>query len=180
MVTSEEVLDAVQGLTLATGRLPSILEIAKAVGLTKQGVLHHFPTRAALDAAVTRRALSRVDAAMTKAAADGSPLETYLRLSSPTGGDQVVVLVLMAALRRPDSVAIVRASLRPLVEIERTVSGWQAMIADEVGDPTQAEVVRLVGDGLFSEALLTGTPPSSDRLTRLVAHLRGAPMERHK
>ena len=173
MVTSEEVLDAVQGLTLATGRLPSILEIAKAVGLTKQGVLHHFPTRAALDAAVTRRALSRVDAAMTKAAADGSPLETYLRLSSPTGGDQVVVLVLMAALRR-------RGREELAEEIERTVSGWQAMIADEVGDPTQAEVVRLVGDGLFSEALLTGTPPSPDRLTRLVAHLRGAPMERHK
>ena len=173
MVTSEEVLDAVQGLTLATGRLPSILEIAKAVGLTKQGVLHHFPTRAALDAAVTRRALSRVDAAMTKAAADGSPLETYLRLSSPTGGEQVVVLVLMAALRRRDSEELAE-------EIERTVSGWQAMIADEVGDPTQAEVVRLVGDGLFSEALLTGTPPSPDRLTRLVSHLRGPPMERHK
>lgn len=173
MVTSEEVLDAVQGLTLATGRLPSILEIAKAVGLTKQGVLHHFPTRAALDAAVTRRALSRVDAAMTKAAADGSPLETYLRLSSPTGGEQVVVLVLMAALRRRDSEELAE-------EIERTVSGWEAMIADELGDPMQAEVVRLVGDGLFSEALLTGTPPSPDRLTRLVAHLRGAPMERHK
>lgn len=173
MVTSEEVLDAVQGLTLATGRLPSILEIAKAVGLTKQGVLHHFPTRAALDAAVTRRALSRVDAAMTEAAADGSPLETYLRLSSPTGGEQVVVLVLMAALRRRESEELAE-------EIERTVSRWQAMIADELGDPLQAEVVRLVGDGLFSEALLTGTPPSQDRLTRLVAHLRGAPMERHK
>ena len=173
MVTSEDVLDAVQELTLATGRLPSILEIAKAVGLTKQGVLHHFPTRAALDAAVTRRALFRVDAAMTEAAADGSPLETYLRLSSPTGGDQVVVLVLMAALRRRDSGEIAE-------EIERTVSGWQAMIADELGDPIRAEVVRLVGDGLFSEALLTGVPPSPDRLTRLVAHLRGAPMDRHR
>ena len=72
------------------------------LGLTKQCVLHHFPSRAALDAAVTRRALPRVGAAMAAAAAGGSPLETYLRLSAPTGDDQVVVLVLLAALRRRD------------------------------------------------------------------------------
>ena len=173
MITADAVLDAVQELTTASGRLPSIMEIAKAVGLTKQGVLHHFPTRAALDAAVTRRALSRVDAAMTKAAAHGSPLETYLRLSSPGDGDHVVVLVLMAALRRRDSDALA-------AEIERTVSRWQVMIAEEVGDPTHAEVVRLVADGLFSEALLTGTPPSPERLTRLVAHLRGGSTVRHR
>lgn len=171
MVTAEDVLDAVQELTSATGRLPSILKIAKAVGLTKQGVLHHFPTRAALDAAVTRRALSRVDAAMAEAATTGSPVETYLRLSSPSGGDQVVVVVLMAALRRRDSEELAE-------EIERTVARWQAMIADELGDPLQAEVVRLVGDGLFSEALLTGTPPDPDRLSRLVAHLQGAATDR--
>ena len=171
MATSDDVLDAVQQLTSATGRLPSILEIAKEVGLTKQGVLHHFPTRAALDAAATRRALASVDAAMREAAANGSPLETYLRLSAPTPGDHVVVLVLAAALRR--------GSEELAEEIERTVSRWQAMIADELGDPVRAEVVRLVGDGLFSEALLTGTPPSSGRLARLTAHLRGAPAKRH-
>src|SRR5918993_4339705 len=147
MVSPDDVLDAMQELTAATGRLPSILEVAKAVGLTKQGVLHHFPTRAALDAAVTRRALSRVDAAMRAAAADGSPTEAYLRLSSPESGDRVVVLVLMAGLRRSESEALAN-------EIEQAVARWQAMIADEVADPIRAEVVRLVGDGLFSEALL--------------------------
>lgn len=171
MVTSEDVLDAVQELTLATGRLPSILDVAKTVGLSKQGVLHHFETRAALDAAVTRRAITRVDAAMTDASAGGSPLETYLRLSSPRGGDQVVVLVLMAALQRRDSEELTD-------EVGRSVSRWQAMIAEELGDSMQAEVARLVGDGLFSEALLTGTPPSRERLARLVAHLREGSMGR--
>lgn len=170
MATAEDVLDAVQELTVAHGRLPTILEVARSVGLTKQGVLHHFPTRATLDAAVTRRALSRVDAAMTEAAAHGSPTETYLRLSSPTGGDHAVVLVLMAALRRSDSQDLTD-------DIERAVSAWQAIIADEVGDPVRAEVVRLVGDGLFSEALLSGTAPSPDRLVRLTAHLREAPAD---
>lgn len=48
---------------------------------------------------------------------------------------------------------------------------WEAMIADEVGDPVRAEVVRLVGDGLLAEALLTGTPPAADRVERLIVHL---------
>ena len=171
MATSEDVLDALQEITSTTGKLPSILEIANAVGLTKQGVLHHFPTRAALDAAAIRRAVATVDAAMTQAAENGSPLETYLHLSSPTAGDQVVVFVLTAAAQRRDSGELA-------YEIELAVSGWQRMIADELGDPTQAEVARLVGDGLFSEALLTGTPPSPERLKRLAARLRGAPVKR--
>ena len=172
MTTAEDVLDAVEELTVAHGRLPSLLEVPTSVGLTKQGVLHHFPTRAALDAAVTRRALSRVDAAMMDAAAHGSPTETYLHLSSPTAGDHAVVLVLMAAMRRGDSQGLA-------ADIDQAVSAWQAMIADEVGDPVRAEVVRLVGDGLFSEALVSGSAPSPERLARLTAHLRRAPADTH-
>ena len=170
MTTAEDVLDAVEELTVAHGRLPSLLEVATSVGLTKQGVLHHFPTRAALDAAVTTRALSRVGAAMTDAAAHGSPTKTYLHLSSPTAGDHAVVMVLMAAMRRGDSQGLA-------ADIDQAVSAWQGMIADEVGDPVRAEVVRLVGDGLFSEALVSGTAPSPERLARLTAHLRGAPAD---
>jgi hypothetical protein len=48
------------------------------------------------------------------------------------------------------------------------------MIAEELGDAVRAEVVRLVGDGLFGEALVTGTPPSWERVESLVAHLRAA------
>lgn len=171
MVHRDEVLDAVQDLTLATRRLPTLLEVAKAVGLTKQGVLHHFPTRAALDAAVALRAVARVDSAMSEAAKGGSPVETYLRLSSPSADDQVAVLVLAAALQRVD-----RSDLPS--EVEQSVARWQAMIAEEVGDPVRAEVVRLVGDGLFAEALLSGAAPSPERVDRLVAHLRTDTRER--
>ena len=49
---------------------------------------------------------------------------------------------------------------------------WQSAIEAEVGDPLRAEVVRLVGDGLFVEALL-GNPPARERVDALVTHLLG-------
>lgn len=160
----EQLLDVVQDLILTTGRMPSILEIASQVGLTKQGVLHYFPNRAALDGAVVSRAVSRVDAAMTAAAGTGgSPVATYLRFAEPDDADRAAATVLAAAFRHADR------GLPP--ELERAAARWEGLIADEVGDPVRAEVVRLVGDGLLAEALLTGTPPPADRVERLIAHL---------
>ena len=162
----ERILDAIQDLTSSNGKLPSILEIAHEVGLTKQGVLHYFPTRAALDAAVVLQALAKVDTAMGEAAASGSPTATYLRLSSPDAGDRAALMVLAAAFRG-------RASGLP-PEVGQAIARWEALIAEELGDPVRAEVVRLVGDGLFGEALVTGTPPTAGRIERLVTHLRAA------
>src|SRR3712207_598738 len=168
MEQRERILDAVHDLTVVTRRLPSILEVASEVGLTKQGVLHYFPTRAALDAAVVSRALTKVDDAMTEAAAGGSPAATYLGLSSPDEGDRAAVMVLAAALRRGGD------GLPP--EVGQAVVRWERLIAEELGDPVRAEVVRLVGDGLFGEALIAGTPPAAERVERLVAHLRAGPL----
>ena len=165
----ERVLDVVQDLTLETGRMPSILEIASRLGLTKQGVLHYFPNRAALDAAVVTRAVTRVDDAMTVAAATGgSPVATYLRFSTPDDSDRAAAMVLAAAFRKDER------GVRP--ELERAAVRWEALIADEVGDPVRAEVVRLVGDSLFAEALLTGIVPAAERVERLISHLSASVM----
>ncbi len=168
MEQRERILNAIQALAVANRKLPSILEVAEEVGLTKQGILHYFPSRRALDAAVILRALSKVDDAMMEAAAAGSPAATYLRLSSPDEEDQAAVMVLVAALRREET------GLPP--EVGQAVTRWQGMIAEELGDPVRAEVVRLVGDGLFGEALITAVPPAAERVERLVAHLCTAPV----
>ena len=165
----ERILEAVGELTTARGRLPSILEVAKQVGLTKQGVLHYFPSRAALDAAVLDRAVARIDTAMTEAASaeGGSPTATYLGLSSPGDGDYAATAVVLAA-----------ASSGLPTAVQDAVHRWEALITKEVGDPVRAEIVRLAGDGLFAEALVTGVPPATERVERLVTHLRGTPRGR--
>lgn len=165
------ILDAVGALTTARRRLPSILEVAAEVGLTKQGVLHYFPTRAALDAAVVARAVDRVDAAMQEAAVGGSPVTTYLRLSAPDDADRAAAAVVLAAATQ-----LPEGGAPP--GLHEAVQRWEACIAREVGDAVHAEVVRLVGDGLFSESLVTGVPPAAERVDRLIAHLIGNPGRR--
>jgi AcrR family transcriptional regulator len=167
MVQPSDILDAVERLTLENGRLPSLLAVSRATGLTKQGVLHHFPTRSALDRAVTLRAIEQVDTAMRSASADGSPVETYLRLSSPTDRDRAAALIITAALQD-------RGSLGLPAEMGLAVKRWERMLADELGDRLLAEIVRLTGDGLFGEALVTGSPPAPDRVDRLIGYFRSA------
>ena len=89
-MNSEDVLDAMQDLMLRDGQPPSIQAIARALGRTKQAVLHYFPDREAFERALAARALARVDAAMSLLPARGEAAATYLRLSVPTGGDQAV------------------------------------------------------------------------------------------
>ena len=158
----ERILDAVADLTAARRRLPPRGEVADRVGLTKQGVLHYFPGRGALDAAVLERSLARVDSAMNEAAEGGSPVAAYLGLSSPDGGDYAAAAVILYA-----------APVDMPTEVRDAMARWERIIAEEVGDPLQAEIVRLTGDGLFAEALVTGVAPDADRVERLVAHLRG-------
>lgn len=162
MVSRTDVLDAMQSLVLETGRRPSLLAVARAVGLTKQGVLHYFPDRASLDAALVSRAVTRVDDLMQEAAQAGSCAATYLRLSAPTDDDRAVALLLLTAMR---------SGVPMPPEVTEAVDRWQSLMADELGDPQRAEVVRLVGDGLFSEALASGAPPTPERLDRLVSFL---------
>lgn len=171
MVDRQGVLQAAVALTLEHGTAPSIAEVARAVGLTKQGVLHYFPSRAALDEAVLRAALGRVDSEMSAAAQLGRAAETYLRLAAPSDEDRAAALAMVALLRRGDPTL--------LPEVQEAVARWQSMMAQELGDPVRARVVRLVGDGLFSESLVTGRAPSADLLDELVAHLiLGAPGSR--
>lgn len=163
MVDRQGVLQAAIALTLERGLAPSIAEVARAVGLTKQGVLHYFPSRAALDEAVLLSALGRLDTQMRAAAQRGCAAETYLRLAAPTDEDRAAALVMVTLLHRGD--------LALLPTVDDAIRSWELMIAEEVGDPVRAQVVRLVGDGLFSQSLITGSPPSADQLNELVAHL---------
>lgn len=165
MSRQDDILDAVESLVLATRTMPSLADVAGEVGLTKQGLLHYFPSRAALDEAVVRRAVERVDAVMERAHREGSPTEAYLGLSTPGRSDRAATAVVSAGLGRDGS------ALPAFVP--DALARWEAMIAEELGDPVQAQIVRLVGDSLFVESLLGGAPIPADRVARLVRRLRG-------
>lgn len=164
---ADDVLDVMQDLILRNGQPPSIQAIARKLGRSKQAVLHYFPDRNALEAALASRAIARVDEAMTAAAARGDAAATYLRLSLPTTEDRAVALLALASLRTQDSLP---------GDIDAAIERWEALIAAELGSLVRAEVVRLVGDGLYVESLF-GDPPSEQRIEDLIAHLLGSDIE---
>src|SRR5688500_3581864 len=96
-MNADDVLDAMQDLILREGRPPSIQAIASTLGRSKQAVLHYFPDRGALEAALASRAIARVDEAMTAASRHGDAAATYLRLSLPTTEDRAVALLVLAS-----------------------------------------------------------------------------------
>ncbi|PRY69577.1 TetR family transcriptional regulator [Glaciihabitans tibetensis] len=142
------ILDAARQLTLERGVVPSLNETASTAGVSKGGLVHHFPSRAALVQGLALVALEEIDAAMVTASAEGRAAETWLRISVPTGEDVALFRALAiahSAVETPgDDVA---AASR------EAIARWESMIQDETGDATRARVIRLVGDGLAANVI---------------------------
>lgn len=166
MVTARErVLDALQTLVLEGDSSPSLDAVAATAGVSKGGLLHHFPDRNSMVAGLVIRCVEQTDAAMVQASADGNAAVTWIRMSAVAGpADQAARAVL--ALTRLTGTGRVQLP----DEVGAAMSRWQALMTAEVGDPVLGEIVRLVGDGLFLEAL-TAQPPHSDRVDAIVDRL---------
>lgn len=54
-------------------------------------------------------------------------------------------------------------------QLAEHVKRWRRLLADELGDPVRAEVVRLVGDGLLLQSL-SGTTPDPASVEALENH----------
>lgn len=167
MSVREQVLDAFQEIALDGRAAPSLDAIAAAAGVSKGGLLHHFPDRAELIRALILRSIDRTDVVMRAAASAGTAAQTWLRMSAAVGPDQDAALAVLSLLRLTGAE---RVQLPP--EVKDAITRWQGMIVAELGDPIHGDVVRLAGDGLFLEAL-TGTAPDPGRIDRLIEHLLG-------
>lgn len=167
MGVRDRVLVAVQELVLAGDPAPTLDAVAAHAGVSKGGLLHHFRDRRALVHSLLQLAVARTDAAMSTAAAEGGAAEAWLRISAAIGPEQEAARALLSLIRvSVDG----RIDLPP--EVAEASRRWQDLIEAEIGDEVRADVIRLVGDGLFMETL-TGAPPEAARVDALVAHLLG-------
>ncbi|MEI5582812.1 MULTISPECIES: TetR/AcrR family transcriptional regulator [unclassified Agromyces] len=164
----DRILDETRRLTLQHGVIPSLNAVAEATRVSKGGLMHHFPTRAALVEGLARRALDEVDRAMVAAAAEGRAAATWLALSVPSGDDLDLFRAMAIAHR-----ALEQPGARVLAAASEAVARWERLIADEVGDPVRARVIRLVGDGLAGNALAGLDEPAArgEGLRALLEHL---------
>jgi AcrR family transcriptional regulator len=167
--TRAAILDAAQARLLAQGPSGLVLDaVAAEAGVSKGGLLYHFPSKEALVAGLTRRMLEGFDATQSGLRENdpdepGAWTRAYLR-STVTGAgdpadDSARLLAGLLAAQGGDPAR--------LDAIRERFQAWQARLEDDGIDPVAATIVRLASDGLWLSALL-GLPSLEKRLARKV------------
>ncbi|TDD99123.1 TetR/AcrR family transcriptional regulator [Jiangella asiatica] len=145
----DRILDALERVLVDTGLHAVTLEhVASVAGVSKGGLLYHFPTKEALITGLARRLADAVEAEFQQAVESDDVVDFFLRTSVPTSTDGAVYWSLLAALRSND---IASDEARDLVIY--CFVRWAQILREHVADPVTAELVRLVGDGLYLSAL---------------------------
>jgi AcrR family transcriptional regulator len=168
--TRDRLLDAAERVVVAHGAVGLTLEaVAADAGVSKGGLLYHFPSKDSLAAGLVERAVQRVDQALSRAAADQAPgsfTRAYIRVSlgpprgRPAAGDPLSTALLAAFALDP-------SLLDPLRE---AYAGWQQRLEDDGLRPADATLARLAVDGWWT-SLVLGLPPLSPQVRRGVRDL---------
>jgi len=163
--TASRILEVMRDLTVRHGVLPSMDAVAKSSGVSKGGLIHHFPTRSRLLRALVDHLARRCESDFEAARGRSSAGRTWLETSTPESDGLASMFVLFTALQALNAAGEPAGDL-----LEEFTRRTQSEIADEVGGRMPALVLRLVGDGLLLNAL-SGTPlPRADR-DELIARL---------
>jgi len=150
--TKQRILEAAELVVLRDGVGHLTLEAAAAeAGLSKGGVLYHFPTRDSLVSAMVDRIIEEFEediasylpeAGTAEASLPGAYARAYVRatLEPVAPGQERLGAALLAA-----------AAAEPvlLVPLQQAADGWQARLIDDGLDPAQATMLRMACDGLW-------------------------------
>jgi AcrR family transcriptional regulator len=160
----DHILDALEDELLDAGpETPSLEAVAARAAVSKGGVLYHFPSKDALLEALLRRWVARAEAELEAAAADQGVAAAWLDVSSPSSEDSRDLRVArsLAALIRSGSTGA-------LADVVTELAGrWRQRLELEIDDPVLAEIIRLVGDGIYY-AHIVGAPAPDPELLRRV------------
>ncbi len=179
--TKRRILDASERVVLRDGVGHLTLEAAAAeAGLSKGGVLYHFPGRDALVAAMVTRIIEQFDDDIRSylpeegspgAGLPGAYARAYVRatLEPVTPGEERLGAALLAA-----------AAAEPglVVPLQEAATRWQSHLVDDGLDPTVATTVRLACDGLWLCGLFGLAVPGPELAASVGAALEQMTRER--
>jgi len=166
-------LDAATRVVLAEGGAALTLDaVAHEAGVSKGGLLYHFPTKRRLVAGLVEHLVARFDAEVSAAHAEeiavadspGAWTRAWLRVAA---GREV------AELDRASAGLIAAFTEDPalLDPLRAAHARWTARMEDDGLDPVDVTLVRLVLDGVWLARLAGFAEPSPERAVALLARL---------
>ncbi|MDQ1110666.1 AcrR family transcriptional regulator [Microbacterium testaceum] len=145
----EAVLDAFSRILVDEGERAATMDAtARAAGVSKGGLLYHFSSKSALEAALVERLerLAEEDVAEIERSNEGV-VAAHLRSSQNTGSPLDLTILAVSRLAQNGSDAA-SASLRRVREL------WEESLRAHTRDETALQMVLLVSDGLYFNAVL--------------------------
>ena len=144
--------------------------VGAATGVSKGGVLYHFPTKEALVTALIQELATRFDADQSAAhdadsISPGAWTRAYVTASATPPQDdseQLAVVALLAAIGYDPSL---------LDPIQDRYRHWAERLDDDGLPGVDAHVVRLAADGLWAADLFGLAPPDAALRERIHARL---------
>ncbi|MBU8826345.1 TetR/AcrR family transcriptional regulator [Mycolicibacterium goodii] len=146
----DRILDAYEDLLAVEGERFATLEaVAARAGVSKGGLLYHFPSKDRLAEALYDRLqfLAAEDVQEMRTAAEG-PARHYIRTSHYAGTPLDRALLAVARLQQA-------GDTRARSVIESVSAEWLNVLHEALGDLEVARAVKLIGDGLYYNALAT-------------------------
>jgi AcrR family transcriptional regulator len=174
-VAREAVLDAFESLLIEEGARAATLDtVAKRAGVSKGGLLYHFPNKEAMISVLLER-MDRLVAADLEAMAAAPEGAAAYFIKSSLWADTPLDRVFVAATRLAEV-----AHQETLHRFAAVQASWLELLASEVG-PAMAKAVLYMGDGMYFNAMLArgpGRPPPEmgadvESLLAAVERLRG-------
>lgn len=151
----ESVLDAFETLLIAEGERAATMEAtARSAGVSKGGLLYHFATKEALEAALLERMETRVADDVIEMSSDPSGIvAAFVRTSVMDDSPVDRALIAGSKLAQGGSVDAAHA-------LRRVRQQWEDALRPHTRDETALQLVLLVSDGLyFNNSLDQGAVP---------------------
>jgi AcrR family transcriptional regulator len=167
ITTRDRILNALQRILVDVGSSGVTLEkVAAEAGVSKGGLLYHFKSKSDLYDGLARRHRLQEEANLVRARESGV-VKSFLEVSWVESEESAAGLwALLTALRGKGEL-----SDEARADVLFIFNGWRDLIHEQVADPVTAEIVRLVGDGLFLSAL-SGVPlPDRTIVERILQRL---------
>ncbi len=151
------ILDAASRVVLDKGASALTLEsVAEQAGISKGGLLYHFPNKESLIAGMIERLIAEFDDSLERELSknDGDWLAAYIRASFEVNPERERISCALCAV-----IATNPSLLEPL---QARFAEWQAKAASTSISPEIGTIVRLALDGMWLSDLLGFSPPTPE------------------